>query len=114
MLHLRLLSLFGGTCSTAFYASRGPPVWGAVFWGMVFGLVNLTMLMRLYMERMNILQISKEDVEVCRVVNGQFPLVDRLARSQLLHGEGLDKVFWCFHYWSRENDYTSGIFQLEK
>jgi len=61
MLHLRLLTLVGTVCSLAYFFTRRPVIWGAIFWGTIFGLANLNMVFRLVLERMGGLRLSADD-----------------------------------------------------
>jgi len=66
MLHLRLLTLIGSACSMAYYCTRRPILWGPIMWGMIFGLANLSMILRLLIERMKGLNISPEHLRLYR------------------------------------------------
>eukprot|EP00930_Biecheleria_cincta_P029866 TRINITY_DN20724_c1_g1_i1.p1 TRINITY_DN20724_c1_g1~~TRINITY_DN20724_c1_g1_i1.p1 ORF type:complete len:538 (+),score=74.88 TRINITY_DN20724_c1_g1_i1:85-1698(+) len=51
ILYLRLLSLFGSFCSLTFWATRRPIIWAPIFWGSIFGLANLKMILQILIER---------------------------------------------------------------
>eukprot|EP01062_Namystynia_karyoxenos_P066981 TRINITY_DN60898_c0_g1_i1.p1 TRINITY_DN60898_c0_g1~~TRINITY_DN60898_c0_g1_i1.p1 ORF type:complete len:633 (+),score=183.82 TRINITY_DN60898_c0_g1_i1:85-1899(+) len=83
MLHLRTLNLVGGLCSVAFYYSRRPPVWGAVFWGLVFGTANLIMLLRLLYEQVQVQKVTPEDADIIEAYFGKITLRQSLRLLKL-------------------------------
>jgi len=64
MMQLRLLTLFGSCCSIAYYFTRPQVVWGPIFWGAVFGVANLRMIVRLLIDRMQRPRLSAEDQRI--------------------------------------------------
>jgi len=66
MLYLRLLTLVGSSCSMAYYGTRQPILWGPIVWGIIFGIANLNMILRLVLERVKGVDISPEDLRLYR------------------------------------------------
>lgn len=64
ILFLRLLTFTGSLCSMSFWFSRRPILWGPIFWGTLFGMANLNMIIRLVIERMAGRFVATEELEL--------------------------------------------------